>query len=37
MKLKDATFWGFTKKELEQVRKVKGSGERKFPSPILRT
>ena len=28
MKLKDATFWGFTKKELEQVRKVKGSGER---------
>ena len=28
MKLKDATFWGFTKKALEQVRKVKGSGER---------
>lgn len=30
MKLKDATFWGFTKKELEQVRKVKGSGEREI-------
>ena len=30
MKLKDATFWGFTKKELAQVRKVKESGERKI-------
>ena len=30
MKLKDATFWGFTKKEPEQVRKVKGSGEREI-------
>lgn len=28
MKLKDAVFCGFTKKELEKVRKVKGSGER---------
>lgn len=30
MKLKDATFCGFTKKELEKVRKVKGSGEREI-------
>lgn len=27
MKLKDAVFWGFTTKELEKVRKVKGAGE----------
>ena len=27
MKLKDAVFWGFTTKELEKVRKVKGQGE----------
>lgn len=26
MKLKDAVFWGFTTKELEKVRKVKGQG-----------
>ena len=37
MKLKDAVFCGFTKKELEKVRKAKGLGERKFPSPIPRT
>lgn len=30
MKLKDAVFWGFTKKELEKVRKVKGLGEREI-------
>ena len=30
MKLKDATFCGLTKKELEKVRKVKGSGEREI-------
>ena len=28
MKLKDSVFWGFTKEELEEVRKVKGAGDR---------
>lgn len=28
MKLKDATFWGFTKKELSRIHEAKGSGER---------
>lgn len=28
MKLKDNVFWGFTKEELEEVRKVKGAGDR---------
>ena len=30
MKLKDAVFCGFTKKELDKVRKAKGSGEREI-------
>lgn len=30
MKLKDAVFCGFTKKELEKVRKAKGLGEREI-------
>lgn len=28
MKLKDAVFCGFTKKELSRIREAKGSGER---------
>lgn len=30
MKLKDAVFWGFTTKELEKVRKVKGNEDREI-------
>ena len=30
MKLKDAVFCGFTKKELEKVHKAKGLGEREI-------
>lgn len=30
MKLKDAVFCGFTKKELSRIREVKGSGEREI-------
>ena len=30
MKLKDAVFCGFAKKELERIREAKGSGEREI-------
>ena len=30
MKLKDAVFYGFTKKELSRIREAKGLGEREI-------